>query len=350
LPPTVQKSLFVGRLHYQFNPEHSRQLLETLAEASHLIGKAPFPIETRITGTDACPCTGCSKRSSFSPLLFDDGHTAKDDRCLDPVCWAKKRETFLAAELSAARKRFPGLLVIRTAYSYDREICALPSCEHDYDPYRMAKKNETGKPAFVLHGPKAGKVVQVMENKGGRFSSGGKAKREVGANGKPVPATTAERQKTLHLKRLAFLVNTFNESLASNFGPEFAAMPAAKRLNVLLAFGSAVRHEQKSDSAWADFEDFGGPAGPDAATLESNYVNHLAPVLRRRAFFYGLADVGKAYEEAARICRDLFGYPLFVKHYEDAMKELPVPKSWKGISDPWAKRINDPYAPENDKA
>jgi ParB family chromosome partitioning protein len=72
---------------------------------------APFPLDAALAGEIAC--RECPKRAGSAPLLFGD--IAKEDTCLDPECFARKRTTFV--EIQIEKIEGQGLQVKRISNS-----------------------------------------------------------------------------------------------------------------------------------------------------------------------------------------------------------------------------------------
>lgn len=355
LPPDVQARSLVDMDKWLFKPERKEAFLQELAARQQILAKAPFDTKDGGLVPNTPDCAACFRRTGCNPDLFGtDTESAEEDRCLDGDCWNLKVNATMRNKLAAARAEHPELLLVRTEYAGHKDIDRLPAVGADTDAPIVKAKAPGAKPAFVAYGAKAGSVVWVVPPK-----DGAPDKRERGADGKPTPPKPHERRQQLHWKRCAWMVQEFSarteDGIMHQLSQAFARMDAGKQLNILLAFGSNVRHDSsyKRETAWEDYEDFGGDKGPDAGTLEAAFDNHLAPIFRGRVTYTGLDQAEAAFVEACRICR-LMGVCLFATRHQACMKAVPVPKSWAGVADPWADGhdkngepcVKDPYDPE----
>lgn len=357
LPEEVQKDLVKSLPRWGLMPTRLSDFLRWLGEQQHLLKKAIFPLDIPTAG--APPCRLCLNRTGANPDLFGDDAapaSAADDRCLKSACWEQKRIAQVNRLLQAAQAKHKDLVMVKTEPSDEDGLSKVPQVGKEtwYDRQIVKQGVPGAVPSFVVFGPDAGKVIWTKTTRNGSTRTNtGKPARPVGADGKPVPPKPHERQLGLHQKRCAWMVSAFLDGAMGNLSEPFEKMPHTKVLNILLAFGSTVRHDSsyKRETAWEDYYDFGAEKGPDAGTLEAAFTNHLMRIFEGRVSYTTLDTAEAAYLEAARICR-LFGYPLFKNHYEACMKALPVPKSWGTIPDPWADapgdQVADPFDPKHE--
>ena len=349
--PAPEQKWAIGR-DWMLDPQRTQDLLYEIAERQMKLAAAPFPVDLSFKGGFPA-CTECQKRTGCNPLLFgDDQEPSKDDRCLDPGCWEAKVKIWLEQALEEARRDHPGIILAKTECGDMAHEKMLHVGTKDWDDGKICKKGAPdAKPAFVAYGPRLGQVVWVKVKK--ESAAAVKAAANRGADGKPIPPKPHERQRTLHQKRCAWMVNLFVESVACNLGEFFEKMEPGKLLNVLMAFGCSQNtgsDTYRLGDAWKHYAAIGGDAGPCKGDLEQFYVKHVAPVFKQRVRFEGLHHAERAFVEAAQICR-LLGYRLFTDHYTACMKSLPVPRSWGNIPDPWAPagEIKDPFDPVHEQ-
>lgn len=133
------------------------------------INSAPWNIDDETINMKAGACSKCSKRSSYSPNLFEDTeNVSKNDRCLDSMCFGRKLQAYHELMINDRKKQYEGMITI------DKSDCnsgVLPeksklkdSALKSYEVEVCKKEDEGAKPAYVIDGPGAGKVQWVKPN------------------------------------------------------------------------------------------------------------------------------------------------------------------------------------------
>lgn len=135
--------------------------------------QATWDLESIDLVPTAGSCTACPKRERNAPNLFDgienDPHApkGKSDRCLDSACFHKKREALIELKLRET-KTATGVDPIKVStdyYSSDKSVVTCGSFK-EVSPAAAKKLTEKEraklKPAVVVKGEGAGKVVQVL--------------------------------------------------------------------------------------------------------------------------------------------------------------------------------------------
>lgn len=122
-PEQQEKALFVCFSSFQNADEVLKRPFQTVSASlealrqwitthCHLdLHHAPFPLDEAIAGEIACK--QCPKRAGSAPLLFSD--IAKEDTCLDPTCFAKKKAALVQIQIGQLEEK--GLEVARVSNS-----------------------------------------------------------------------------------------------------------------------------------------------------------------------------------------------------------------------------------------
>lgn len=165
-----------------------------VAALLRLLSKAPF---------DPAGCEQCMKRSSVQPSLWlDDSARAigKDDRCLDPHCWAAKEIAAEKQKVGELRKKRPGLIAVSTffIYSGSDEAKAAKAIYGTYlqpHEYKSCKKSDKGAvPAVMVDGEARGKIHYVKVTKH--------------SPSKPKTETAKEKQASVEKQRWSIAVSS----------------------------------------------------------------------------------------------------------------------------------------------
>jgi len=104
-------------------------------------------------------CSNCEKRSAASPTLFDD-FSKKNDCCLDPRCYAEKRQAFVQVAIASAAEAGKPLIPVSSTYQGAPKGVLNNS---DYHKVRDKKDRcEFAEPAIIAHGDEhVGERVEI---------------------------------------------------------------------------------------------------------------------------------------------------------------------------------------------
>ena len=179
-----------------------KDLNDRLSQALMLLTKANWNLEDVVLLPEAGACSDCKKRSSAEPVLWFgplENQIDTKDRCLDPLCWNKKKIVYLWQRAKFFRNEFSNLAFRATdrLSSEDRTLLT-EKFGRVYDMEDVQKSTRGAKdaiPAMVVSGKGFGSITFVKEK--GFASPGGGAKRA----GRVTPLK--ERRAQLKCKRWA---------------------------------------------------------------------------------------------------------------------------------------------------
>ncbi len=217
--------------------KHDDDLLQHLEHEveTHLrqLKRAPFKIDDETLVPAAGVCTECPHQSARCPGLFED--TVPVDQpdeavCRKPSCWEDKKAAMLElAAAGAVLKHEDRLICVRTDHGSNPVPKALGSMKalNQYDFNKAKKKSEKGaRPAFVITGKQAGKVIWVKLKKGVTApkpkakptTTRGKAQAK-----KPTPAVIAadikEREEKLTRRRTVWIFDQILDRIETSSCP-----------------------------------------------------------------------------------------------------------------------------------
>jgi len=332
------------------------------------LGAMPWDPGDETLDPKAGSCTNCPKRSSQHAMLFpeDDsaknGKAAKDDRCLDPVCFDRKHVAIVQRCECKHRTAHPNLRLVQIgADTLNPAIQAAfgDRIERIYAPRLVKAGKPNGVPAMQVDGLKAGKLVFIDMGESVAAGGNGRSQRPRGADGKVVPMTLAERRERLQKRRDAFVVKHVHEFLR-NLTPEKAAeivSPWTQRritrevganmfdpVALLAAFGSTKRADYvDGGDAWKEYDSLRGsdPLQEFAAALFA-----VAQVWIKRLNIQGSHTVTAQAADARRMCH-ILGLD-FAAIESEAVKAIPQPKSWAALADTRPEAGHEhPVAPDD---
>jgi len=149
-------------------------------------------------------CAACKKRSACRPGLWDDTtdkeQVKKNDRCLDPACWAGRMRGHLKEKFAEAKKDHPDI-VPAVLPGEDFDYYKHKEIVEDYgEPcsvWKAAKEGGKGAvPAMIVCGSKAGDVRWIRPAGPAKTGEGQAYK-----DGRKTPLTLADKRKRLDCKR-----------------------------------------------------------------------------------------------------------------------------------------------------
>ena len=329
----------------------------------------PWKLDDETLDPKAGSCLNCPKRSGMHPALFDaedapqDGKVSKTDRCLDPACFEGKTVAYLTRRESELRTEHPNLRLVQLSYNGLSPKVREAFGERVTQVYapRLVKPTAKGAtPAMQVDGANAGSLVHLdLRESVSRNGTLAKPARPVGADGKSVPLSLAERKARLQKRRDAFLVQKVGEALRA-LTPEAlthtaATMAtrtdaAAKRFNPLalvLAFGTSTRADREHDDGpWKRYEALldGSNDLPIVAAL-----HEVTQVWSRRLGGCDTHHVTEQAADARKVC-ELLGIDVPAIETE-AATAIPTPKSWASLAEspPSAAQSQAPAANQSQK-
>ncbi len=267
-------------------------------------------------------CADCTKRSSVAGLLFEEeGKKRHEDRCLDPVCWEKKRRAWLLARAIQLRTEHKTLSIIcdrSSTYNEDQEAAktfGTRPLEHwNFDEAKEGSKG--AEPALVVSGPEAGRLKWIIRH--GTDSGGGSAGR------KGTVKTLQERREALERRRAAMVIKIVEQAI------EEANAPIGNVFALAAAFGTE-RPDLNGTTGWEYFDKH----GTNPLTVETSLWEMLRERLTEDLRFFSVGqirlDEGGQLHHAERICA-LLGLS-FSDYTISAEAKIPEPKSWAKLQE-----------------
>jgi len=317
------------------------------------IAAMPWDPKDETLDPKAGACVNCPKRSSQHPMLFPEedsggnGKAAKDDRCLDPVCFDRKHVAIVQRCECKHRTAHPNLRLVQIGA--DTMSPAIQQAfgdrvERIYAPRLVKAGKPNGVPAMQVDGPKAGKLVFIDMGESVTAGGNGRTQRPRGADGKVVPMTMAERRERLQKRRDAFVVKHVHEflrNLTPEKAPEIVSPWTQRRINrevgvnvfepvaLLTAFGSTKRADYvDGGDAWKEYDSLreSEPIQECAAALFA-----VAQVWIKRLNIQGSHTATAQAADARRMCQ-ILGLDFAAIEVE-AVRAIPQPKSWAAMAD-----------------
>jgi hypothetical protein len=182
-----------------------------------ILEHAPWKLDSPLVFPEAGPCTECVKRSSchqelFPPSEFGDVHAklVRADRCLDPVCFDRKKAFFVQIrqmEVKKEEKLKKQPLLVERGAGYD-EIRTHPLANKITRAYSVefVKKGTAGaEPAVVAAGQGVGETCYVKV-KPNRYSGSSSPK----AKKNEPPAVQLKREREQHERKV-------NQAISNEF-------------------------------------------------------------------------------------------------------------------------------------
>lgn len=194
----------------------STELAGDLARAYKLLKSTPWDPNDAQVAKKCGACSTCPKRSDHVPELFDEndfpeidryGHVTKkkpnaDARCLDHLCWDTKLTSHIKRTADDAAKAKKPLTFVSSTYSPNAFDGKTP---HRADEWRKAGKADAKKrPAIVVDGPDAGKIIDAVVGRENLSSSKSTSTTTRNTNAKARPL--AERRRNLNKLRRRIIV------------------------------------------------------------------------------------------------------------------------------------------------
>jgi ParB/RepB/Spo0J family partition protein len=332
-PHDVQRTLLAGEGKQQWFWEDGDRLKRQLANLTKELKLAPWAADDALLHPAAGPCNTCPKRSSYSPGLFDDTDEAAElaahDRCLDGACWAVKLAAYLKRAEDKARQEHPGLVKVVTEDLQWSDPLREDKTVLGVHAFEKVKPDAKGaKPALVMQGPGAGKVIHVVPH---RESSGS----AYGGRDKSKPKTMAEKREGLESRRIALIIveklkpELAKSKLPKPGGDPLEALKDQWWLRLVAAWGAQepqdmMEVEEEREGGWADFDK---TEKDDDHCVREQVWEQLKKPLEDSLGFALPTQLGEECMANAKRLAWLLGLK-WVELLEFAVAQIPEPKSW----------------------
>lgn len=213
---------------------------------------------------NAGACSACPKRSSCQSTLFET--KAKDDQCLDPVCWGEKEKAWLERRRLELQEKHPTLQRGTTEWDKAREDKKLVQID-TYSVITSQKPTPGAQPVLVEDGKQMGQVVWVKERPAHGGDSGGRSAGKKNVSDKEKRKLRLAQHQARQLKTaVAGLIRALGGDPEAGKYDEVEIKPSdvseVKRPEratlVALAASVGVKHSWNipaldEDSTWLDF-------------------------------------------------------------------------------------------------
>jgi ParB/RepB/Spo0J family partition protein len=265
LPEERQKE-FANNNYMADSAEGVKNQLQTY---EHELSAAPWDLED--ISCDGClPCSTCPKRTSVQPFLFPEYDHDKHDRCLDPDCWQRKHEAFIARIKEHAGEE---VVLVQSGYNWQGE--------HALEPYKYDKAKRSdpkAQRALMVDGADAGKLIWIKSNS------------SPGAEGKT-------KMPSLELRRKAWIIKHVESALMA----KDAGCPV-KGLTYMAALTAEVGTQERAfwarageANTWTRINN--AEVGGDQCVIKKLWAQ-VKLVLCSRLRYMTVSDCGRQYAEA----------------------------------------------------
>jgi ParB/RepB/Spo0J family partition protein len=303
----------------QFPQRNLAELEKRLQSFAKILSGAPWKLDDATIDKDAGPCSGCPKRMSEEPLLFDIGdEQVEKDRCLDSACWDRKAEATVVRQLESERKKGKG-----TVYKISYEYAAPSGVLNRYAYERVDAKTKGAVRAIVVDGATKGHAIWIAVHAGGatRGRSTGK------------PKTLAERRKSWKKRRVNYAAARLFEIYdAGKKGVEIhgrrskaTRIPApSELLRLVILVGTSQRTPHPGSSP--DFDQTWTLTELQTIAWQRQFV----PIFRERIAFQWADNEARLHDLGffAPLC----GLDFEADLWKPACEALPDPKSWAKLN------------------
>ena len=333
-------ALYPHEVQRQYCKDHARQawawgsasIQAELAGAVHALKLAPWPSDDALLVAKAGACLACRKRTGAQPGLFDEVddpvELLKQDRCLDPDCWAAKQSAWLDRAEQLARAKHPGLLKVATELlPHDNALCGDASVL-GAGAFEQVKKADVGVgvvPALVVYGPGKGRVIHV------RLKQKPEADEQKRAGADKATKSEGDKRAELASRRVALLIvqrirpGLEQARLPKPGGDPLEAVKDHWWLRLICAFGAPAGSGMVGkEKAWGWFD---ASSGDDADELHKMLWQQLKPQLLASVAFGKPTQLDPYCMVNARRLAWLLGLD-WAQMEQWAAVQLPEPKSW----------------------
>lgn len=333
LPVNVQKEIAGQYANDHRQIPTTRELEREIDDRMRKISKACWNLDEPIAKRPAC--TGCIKRTSAQPTLFEVNPDAseaikKTDKCMDKTCWDIKTSVARKHKVAELKKEHPDLVVVtksHTTYSQDREYEKQFSKFYEKGRYKTVGKSTKGAlPAFVADGDSGTTLKWVKLNDSG--SRGGSGSRGTTA-GKPTPL--AERRKQHESKRWQQVLRKLCEKIEECKYPDafHRAMPDYDAHDEILKL--AIIFGTDNMCSFQDWDDFDKLQGTCREDLYSQLWEIVKPVLVSEITYNGpITQVSDDRIAEAKKTAEVLSIDIDAL-YQAEVAALPEPKGWASL-------------------
>lgn len=293
-------------------------VMREIAGERNVISGAPFDCSDAGLCPEAGACATCPKRTGAEPLLFDDlAEIAKEDRCLDPECFARKTDIHVAREESLLREKHgEKLMLVANTIPYGEEGADLRKRGviemHRVD--KVKKSTPGARPALIVHGHDAGKVVYVK-------ATAHVAAEADASDGKKEPSLK-EKRAALNNRRHAWVAEKLTSIIDRSEFPAIRYCNDAEMCRIAAAFGG-FSHEGDGMEFW---EISGGKDG-NAMDCHRRIWDASKRALRCFLQVFRVGDIDDDFVGRATLIAEIAGED-YAELFKQACEEIPEPKAW----------------------
>ena len=319
----------------QYSVPTAKDLNNMLSGLSFRLAAAPWLLNDADLVKEAGPCSACPKRSGVQPELFAEFQAKKgDERCLDSICYAKKKQAWVNIRFDIAKTEHKNIIRV-VSDSDDRNfidrgvVSENPLSDGALGPYQYTNatpKTKKAVPAFVVDGKNSGEIRWILTH----ASSDSERGRAAGQL-----KSMKERREALDKRRRLAFIEEVKTLLQSECGkPDISLKIGMVDIITAVAyFGSERDHSRQNVDPWnlvlvgiADL-----PVNPafkivkmEALTgVYRNWSDHL-----RSECQYGDGKTGVEFAE--NVCKFL---GILTKGIHEAISDdIPEPKVWATLN------------------
>jgi ParB/RepB/Spo0J family partition protein len=245
LEPEAQDDLLAGSRHRLERCTTARELAQLIRSLTRAVGGFPWKPEDADLEPVAGACSACPRRSSQHPGLFDDHQDAEEplgpttprapkprraatDRCLDPVCAARKAKLFLERKVAALAAKHPKVHLLQDGWL----PAVLPGALQEWEVTEVKKGSRGAQPAVVANGANLGQVRWIRRPDAPR-------RQPAPPPGIPAPAraSLADRQVRKWRQRKVHALGLVKAALAVHAPPSLSVS-----VRLAIVFGTAQTH------------------------------------------------------------------------------------------------------------
>lgn len=318
--------------HWQWRdgsvPPHD-YLRRFLNDFQHVLSSARWKKDDADLVPAAGPCNSCPKRSSQEGLLFQEpGDDPKDDRCLDPKCWEKKRTALVQLSIEKVKRNNDNQEPVYLGNSNDKMPAGIEGEVSSLYNWQLTKKTDPkAKPAVVVAGDRAGEIcyVKPQSSHGERLQQS--RKRVNQETGKPEGPSNGERLIALANRRQAQAIVYWQAALAE--------MKPSLDTVLRLAISYTTTHADDHDF---DHVKVYHKLPKATVDLTAELWKCVHPRLHAALKVYGsiTQQIQTLMAEVNHQITALGGEKTWEKCYANAVKDIPLPKTLAkaGVVDP----------------
>jgi ParB family chromosome partitioning protein len=241
LEPDSQTDLLTRSRHRLERCATVRELARLIRSLTPAITSFPWSPDDPDLHPLAGACGSCPHRSSRHPGLLDARAGAEQprgpstprtcisrgtpDRCLDPVCAAKKAQLFLERRVAQLAAKYPRVLLLQSGW-LPRDV---PGALRDWEVTEAAPRSRAALPAVVANGPDLGRLRWVKLADPLAFRA-----RPTPAPGPPRRPSPAERQARACRRRRIHAIGLLKAALLRHAPPDLSTS-----VRLAIVFGTA---------------------------------------------------------------------------------------------------------------